>query len=647
MVAGDAVALARSAHRADRAVAARVHRPAVRVGPRDARRARAPPAHLARRRDRSSSSTIADTRLPTQLGSLLRTDQRRYGDTHGLVLPGGQHDASHDRSPSIPARSIRSRTVTSTSSSARSRLFDQRDRHARDEPAQAAAVLGRRAHRSSSAMRCPHADDRLEFAEFDGLLVDFCREPRRDGDRARPARPRRLRVRVPVRAHEPPARARHRHRVLHDRRAQPLRQLVARQGSRQPRRRRHRSRARRRSSPRSRRSTQEVTMPIPIKLASRLDPIKPSITLAVTAKAAKLKADGIDVISFGAGEPDFDTPDHIKDAARAALDKPASASTPTSAASLPLRKAIAAELVARPQDRDRARSGPRLDRREALALQPVHGAARSGRRGPDPRAVLGQLPRHGDARRRPPGHPRDPAPRTTSRSPPSRSRAACTPRTRAIVLNNPSNPTGAVYTQRADRGARQGRRRQGPARRSPTTSTASSSTATREYVLDRRGRPGGRGAHDPRRRRVEDLRDDRLAHRLHRRPGCPLIKAMAKIQGQSTSNPTHIAQIATLAALTGPQDCVATMRKAFDERRARDGQAAARDPRRASAASPRARSTRSPTSRRTSARSRPRARSSTTTSSCATGSSRSARSRSSPARASARPASCGSRTRAR
>ena len=62
-------------------------------------------------------------------------------------------------------------------------------------------------------------------------------------------------------------------------------------------------------------------MPFPIKIASRLDPIKPSITLAVTAKAAKLKADGIDVISFGAGEPDFDTPAHIKDAARASLDK--------------------------------------------------------------------------------------------------------------------------------------------------------------------------------------------------------------------------------------------------------------------------------------------------------------------------------------
>jgi len=44
----------------------------------------------------------------------------------------------------------------------------------------------------------------------------------------------------------------------------------------------------------------------------------------------------------------------------------------------------------------------------------------------------------------------------------------------------------------------------------------------------------------------------------------PLIKAMAKIQGQSTSNPTHVSQLATLAALTGPQACVADMRQAFN-----------------------------------------------------------------------------------
>jgi aspartate aminotransferase len=59
----------------------------------------------------------------------------------------------------------------------------------------------------------------------------------------------------------------------------------------------------------------------------------------------------------------------------------------------------------------------------------------------------------------------------------------------------------------------------------------------------------------------------RVGYTAVAQPLAPLIKAMAKIQGQSTSNPTHISQIATIAALTGPQDCVATMRKAFDERR--------------------------------------------------------------------------------
>ena len=86
-------------------------------------------------------------------------------------------------------------------------------------------------------------------------------------------------------------------------------------------------------------------MSVPFKLASRLDPIKPSITLAVTAKAAKLKADGIDVISFGAGEPDFDTPDHIKQAAQDSLAKGVGKYTDV-AGILPLRKAIAAELSA-------------------------------------------------------------------------------------------------------------------------------------------------------------------------------------------------------------------------------------------------------------------------------------------------------------
>ena len=57
-----------------------------------------------------------------------------------------------------------------------------------------------------------------------------------------------------------------------------------------------------------------------IRISSRLSEIKPSITLAITAKAGALRAQGVDIISFSAGEPDFDTPAHIKQAVRDALD---------------------------------------------------------------------------------------------------------------------------------------------------------------------------------------------------------------------------------------------------------------------------------------------------------------------------------------
>ena len=59
---------------------------------------------------------------------------------------------------------------------------------------------------------------------------------------------------------------------------------------------------------------------MPNKLASRLDVVVPSATLAINAKAQAMRAQGIDVISFGAGEPDFDTPEYIRDAAHKAID---------------------------------------------------------------------------------------------------------------------------------------------------------------------------------------------------------------------------------------------------------------------------------------------------------------------------------------
>ncbi|MCL4428738.1 MAG: pyridoxal phosphate-dependent aminotransferase [Deltaproteobacteria bacterium] len=81
-----------------------------------------------------------------------------------------------------------------------------------------------------------------------------------------------------------------------------------------------------------------------MKLSCRVSSIKPSATLAITAKAKKLKAEGKNVIGFGAGEPDFDTPDYIKDAVKKALDKGYTKYTPVSGIE-ELRSAIADKFL--------------------------------------------------------------------------------------------------------------------------------------------------------------------------------------------------------------------------------------------------------------------------------------------------------------
>ena len=303
-----------------------------------------------------------------------------------------------------------------------------------------------------------------------------------------------------------------------------------------------------------------------IKLASRLDPIKPSITLAVTAKAAKLKADGIDVVSFGAGEPDFDTPDHIKDAARAALDKGVGKYTEVGGIA-PLRKAIAAELSAvhkttiEPEN-VLVSTGAKhslynlfmalLDPGDEVLIPAPYWVSY-----PDMVMLAGGRPVVIETRAE------DDFAVTAQQV-----ADACTPRTRAIVLNNPSNPTGAVYTRAQIEALAKvvvdkdllvisdDIYRQLVYGDAEYVSIASISPelAKRTVLVDGVSK-------------TYAMTGWRIGYTAGTPNLAPLIKAMAKIQGQSTSNPTHISQIATLAALTGPQDCVATMRKAFDERR--------------------------------------------------------------------------------
>jgi aspartate aminotransferase len=332
-------------------------------------------------------------------------------------------------------------------------------------------------------------------------------------------------------------------------------------------------------------------MTFPIKLASRLDPIKPSITLAVTAKAAKLKADGIDVVSFGAGEPDFDTPDHIKDAARAALDKGVGKYTEVGGI-LPLRKAIAAELsavhnVKIEPDQVLVSTGAKhslynlfmalIDPGDEVLIPAPYWVSY-----PDMVMLAGGRPVILETKAE------DDFAVTAEQV-----AAACSGRTRAIVLNNPSNPTGAVYTRAqiealakvvvakdllviSDDIYRQlvypaARSESEPLHSGPGTPSESGSLHSgtdAEYVSI-----ASINAEVAKRTVLVDGVSKTYAMtgwRIGYAAGpLPLIKAMSKIQGQSTSNPTHISQIAALAALTGPQDCVGTMRKAFDDRRKR------------------------------------------------------------------------------
>lgn len=180
-------------------------------------------------------------------------------------------------------------------------------------------------------------------------------------------------------------------------------------------------------------------------IADRLSRIKPSPTIAVSTKAAELKAAGMDVIGLGAGEPDFDTPDPIKAAAKAAIDAGATKYTAV-AGTLELREAICAKLK---RDND-------------LDYTPVQIQVACGGKQSIYNAMMATL------------NPGDeviiPAPYWVSypditllaegtpvcidcpasdnfKLTPAALQAAITPKTKWLILNSPSNPTGAAYSR--------------------------------------------------------------------------------------------------------------------------------------------------------------------------------------------------------
>lgn len=303
-----------------------------------------------------------------------------------------------------------------------------------------------------------------------------------------------------------------------------------------------------------------------LKIASRLTPIKPSITLAVTAKAARLKADGVDVVSFGAGEPDFDTPDNIKEAARQSLDKGVGKYTEV-AGIAPLRKAIATELSAVHNAKIEPENvlvscGAKhslynlmmaiLDPGDEVLIPAPYWVSY-----PDMVMLAGATPVI---------LPTKAADDFAVSA--EQVAAACTAKTRAIVLNNPSNPTGAVYTRAQVEALAEivvernllvisddiYRQLIYAGAEYVSIAGLSRELADRTVLIDGVSK-------------TYAMTGWRIGYTAVTAALSPIVKAMNKIQGQSTSNPTHISQVATLAALTGSQDAVATMRKAFDDRR--------------------------------------------------------------------------------
>jgi len=299
-------------------------------------------------------------------------------------------------------------------------------------------------------------------------------------------------------------------------------------------------------------------------LASRLDRIKPSPTIAVTTKARELRAAGHDVIGLGAGEPDFDTPDTIKAAAKAAIDRGETKYTAVDGTP-ELKAAICAKFK----------------RDNALDYAPNQISVGAGGKQVLFNALLATL-EEGDEVVIPAPYwvsypditllaggvpvivPCDQANGFKLR--PDDLAAAITPRTKWVILNSPSNPTGAGYAW--DEMAALTEVLQNhpqvhvltddmyehlvyddftfctPAQVAPALydRTLTLNGVSKTYCMTgwRIGYAGG---------------------------PAELIKAMAKIQSQSTTNPSSISQAAAVEALDGPQDFIAEHNAVFRQRR--------------------------------------------------------------------------------
>ncbi|HET9147370.1 MAG TPA: pyridoxal phosphate-dependent aminotransferase [Acetobacteraceae bacterium] len=299
-------------------------------------------------------------------------------------------------------------------------------------------------------------------------------------------------------------------------------------------------------------------------IAARLNRISPSQTIAISTKARALKAAGRDIISLSAGEPDFDTPAHIKQAAIAAIE--AGETKYTDVAGTPaLRKAIAAKFK----------------RDSGIDYKPEEIIVSTGGKQVIFNAMLATIEAGDEAIIPTPCWVSYPDIVQLAEGTPvfvpcgqnngfkmraEELEAAITPRTKWLMLNSPSNPTGAAYSAEDLR---------------PICDVLLKHPdiwVFTDDIYEKLVYDGFKPA------TIVEV-EPRLKDRTVTMNGCSkayamtgwrigfcgapvqLIKAMDKLQSQSTSNTSSIGQAAAVAALNGPQDEIAAMREIYRERR--------------------------------------------------------------------------------
>ena len=300
-----------------------------------------------------------------------------------------------------------------------------------------------------------------------------------------------------------------------------------------------------------------------IKLAARVQRVTPSMTLAISAKAKAMKAEGLDVCSFSAGEPDFDTPNHIREAAKQALDTGKTRYGP--AAGEPrLRSAIATKLR---NENKLAYNAENIivtngGKHSLYALMMITIEAGDEVLIPAPYWVS-----YPEIVKLAGGTPVIMP--TTAESgykiTPKQLQQAITPKTKFLIFNSPSNPTGMVYSPEEVRAL-------------ADVVVANDIWVVADEIYEKILYDGAQhlsigAVSEAMIKRTIVSNGFAKAYamtgwRLGYLAGpVELIKAANTLQSQSTSNVCTFAQYGAISALESSQDCVETMRQAFAKRR--------------------------------------------------------------------------------